>query len=93
MTLSTLDYSIILGYLVLVVLIGIFLSRKAGKSLNHYFLGGNQIKWYFLGLSNASGMFDISGTIWLVTLMFVYGIKSAWIPWLWPVFNQIFLML
>ena len=45
-----------------------------------------------LGLSNASGMFDISGTIWLVTLMFVYGIKSAWIPWLWPVFNQIFLM-
>ena len=24
--------------------------------------------------------------------MFVYGIKSAWIPWLWPVFNQIFLM-
>ena len=45
-----------------------------------------------LGLSNASGMFDISGTIWLVALMFIYGIKSAWIPWLWPVFNQIFLM-
>ncbi len=37
-------------------------------------------------------MFDISGTMWLVTLAFVYGIKSIWIPWLWPVFNQIFLM-
>ena len=92
MTLSTLDYSIILGYLVLVVLIGIFLSRKAGKSLNHYFLGGNQIKWYFLGLSNASGMFDISGVMWSVTLLFVYGLKSAWIPWLWPVWNQVFIM-
>lgn len=46
-----------------------------------------------LGLSNASGMFDISGTMWLVTLLFVYGLKSAWIPWLWPVFNQIFLMI
>jgi Na+/proline symporter len=45
-----------------------------------------------LGLSNASGMFDISGTMWLVTLGFVYGLKSIWIPWLWPVFNQIFLM-
>jgi len=45
-----------------------------------------------LGLSNASGMFDISGTMWLVTLAFVYGLKSIWIPWLWPVFNQIFLM-
>ena len=92
MRLNTLDYSIILGYLVLVVLIGFFLSRKAGKSLSHYFLGGNQIKWYFLGLSNASGMFDISGVMWSVTLLFVYGLKSAWIPWLWPVWNQVFIM-
>ena len=45
-----------------------------------------------LGVSNASGMFDISGTMWLVYLLFVYGLKSIWIPWLWPVFNQIFLM-
>lgn len=45
-----------------------------------------------LSLSNASGMFDISGTMWMVYLLFVYGLKSIWIPWLWPVFNQIFLM-
>ena len=37
-------------------------------------------------------MFDITGTMWLVYLCFVYGMKSVWIPWLWPVFNQIFLM-
>ena len=55
-------------------------------------LGGNKLPWYMLGLSNASGMFDISGTMWLVTLLFVYGLKSVWIPWLWPVFNQVFLM-
>ena len=30
--------------------------------------------------------------MWLVTLGFVYGLKSIWIPWLWPTFNQIFLM-
>lgn len=45
-----------------------------------------------LGISDASGMFDISGTMWMVYLAFVYGLKSLWIPWLWPVFNQIFLM-
>jgi hypothetical protein len=38
-------------------------------------------------------MFDISGTMWLVTIMFVYGLKSVWLPWLWPTFNQIFLMI
>jgi Na+/proline symporter len=37
-------------------------------------------------------MFDIAGTMWLVYLLFIYGLKSIWIPWLWPVFNQIFLM-
>ena len=68
------------------------MRKKAQSSKDNYLLGGKSIPWYLLGLSNASGMFDISGTIWLVTLMFAYGIKSAWIPWLWPVFNQIFLM-
>ena len=57
-----------------------------------YFLGGNKMPWYVLGLSNASGMFDISGTMLLVYWMFVYGLKSVWIPWLWPTFNQVFLM-
>jgi len=82
----------VLAYLVLTLFIGFYLSKQASKNLESYFLGGNKIKWYFLGLSNASGMFDISGTMWTVTIAFVYGLKSAWIPWLWPVWNQIFVM-
>jgi Na+/proline symporter len=74
-------------------MIGFFLKKKAQKNKKSYLLGGNDLPWYMLGLSNASGMFDISGTMWLVTLGFVYGLKSIWIPWLWPVFNQIFLMI
>jgi Na+/proline symporter len=60
--------------------------------MESYFLAGNDIPWYYLGLSNASGMFDVSGTMIAVAWLFVYGIKSAWIPWLWPVWNQIFMM-
>jgi solute:Na+ symporter, SSS family len=92
MSLSWIDISIVLLYLVLTLFLGFYLSKKASKNLESYFLGGNEIKWYYLGLSNASGMFDISGTMWTVTLTFVYGLKSAWIPWLWPVWNQIFVM-
>ncbi|MEM6806469.1 MAG: sodium:solute symporter, partial [Bacteroidota bacterium] len=75
MSLHVIDISIILLYLFLTVFIGFWISRKASKSLNAYFLGDNQIKWYFLGLSNASGMFDISGTMWTVSILFVYGLK------------------
>jgi len=92
MILSWIDISIVLLYLIGTLVLGFWLSMKASKNLESYFLGGNSIKWYFLGLSNASGMFDISGTMWTVTILFVYGLKSAWIPWLWPVWNQIFVM-
>lgn len=93
MKLAALDIVIIIGYLALTVFIGYFLSKKASKSIQNYFLGGNKIPWYMLGVSNASGMFDITGTMWTVTILFIYGLKSVWLPWLWPVWNQIFLMM
>ncbi len=93
MNLHIIDVLIIGAYVAATILIGFWISRRASRSMENYFLGGNTIPWYALGLSNASGMFDISGTMWLVTLLFVYGLKSIWIPWLWPVFNQIFLMI
>jgi Na+/proline symporter len=93
MRLHLIDVLIILAYLAATVVIGLILKKRAEKDKNSYLLGGNTMPWYMLGLSNASGMFDISGTMWLVTIGFVYGLKSVWIPWLWPVFNQIFLMM
>ena len=89
---SQLDKAIIVAYLAATVGIGFWISKRASKNIQNYFLGGNSIPWYMLGLSNASGMFDISGTMWMVSLMFIYGAKSVWIPWLWPVFNQVFMM-
>lgn len=93
MKLEFLDIAIIFGYLALTVLVGFYLSSRASKNLRAYFLGGNNIPWYILGFSNASGMFDISGTMWTVSICFIYGLKSAWIPWIWPVWNQIFIMI
>src|SRR5210317_2275192 len=92
MKLTILDILIICAYLASTIIIGLVMKKRAQKDKTAYILGGNKLPWYMLGLSNASGMFDISGTMWLVTLAFIYGLKSIWIPWLWPVFNQIFLM-
>lgn len=93
MKLSLIDGAIIAVYLIGIALIGLWQKNKAKESKESYMLGGNSLPWYALGLSNASGMFDISGTMWMVMLAFVYGLKSIWIPWLWPSFNQIFLMI
>jgi Na+/proline symporter len=92
MQLSWIDLGIIILYLIATICVGFWVSKRASQSMKHYFLGGNRLPWYMLGVSNASGMFDISGTMWLVYVTAAYGLKGVWLPWLWPVFNQIFLM-
>ena len=92
MKLHAIDAAIILIYFLFAIGAGIYVARRGSKDLNSYFLGGKTLPWYYLGVSNASGMFDISGTMWLVYVLFIYGLKSIWLPWVWPTFNQIFLM-
>ena len=87
------DVLIITIYITLTLGVGIWISKKASKGLDSYFLGGNSIKWYYLGLSNGSGMFDVSGTAWMVGILFLYGAKSFMFVWIWPIWNQIFIMI
>ena len=93
MKLHVIDIAIILAYLATMIFIGFYMRKKAKESKESYLMAGKKLPWYLLGLSDASDMFDISGTMWMVTLCFVYGLKSVWIPWLWPVFNQVFMMM
>ncbi len=93
MKLQFIDIAILLTYLISMVLIGLYMRNKAKQDKDSYLMGGKKLPWYMLGLSDASDMFDISGTMWMVALCFVYGFKSIWIPWLWPVFNQVFMMM
>ena len=90
MKLHTTDLLIICAYLIAMIVIGLILKKRAAQNMDSYFLGGKSLPFYMLGLSNASGMFDITGTMLMVYWAFAYGFKSLWIPWLWPVFNQIF---
>jgi Na+/proline symporter len=89
----SIDILIISFYIILTVAVGIWVSKRASNGLDSYFLGGKSIKWYYLGLSNGSGMFDVSGTAWMVGILFLYGVKSFMFMWLWPIWNQIFIMM
>lgn len=92
MKLSAIDLTIIGLYFLMMIVIGLIMKNRAKKSKDNYLMAGKKLPWYMLGLSDASDMFDISGTMLLVSMAFLYGFKSIWIPWMWPVFNQVFLM-
>jgi Na+/proline symporter len=87
------DLAIIFGYFATMIGIGVAVMKRASKGVHAYFLAGRALPWWVLGISNASAMWDITGTMWLVYNLFVYGLKGTWLPWLWPTFNQIILMI
>lgn len=92
MQIHAVDIAIIVIYMAVTLAAGVVLTKLASRNIDSYFLGGKTLPWYLLGVSNASGMFDITGTMMMVTWLFVYGVKGAWIPWIWPIFNQVLLM-
>ncbi len=91
--LNWVDITIVLVYFLAMIAIGVAVMRRASRSMDSYFLAGNALPWWVLGISNASAMWDITGTMWLVYNLFVYGLKGTWLPWLWPTFNQVILMI
>ena len=57
-----------------------------------YFLAGKSLPWWIIGVAHGSSGIDITGTMWFVTMLFVYGVKATWLLWVWPLFNVIFRM-
>jgi solute:Na+ symporter, SSS family len=94
-SLSTVDVVIIFAYLAVVVSLGLVMKRRAAKNLNSYFLGGRSLPWWALAMSGSSSYFDITGTMWIVSLFVVIGIKGMWLQWMWgfilPAFYMAFM--
>ena len=77
MKLQAADLAIIVAYLITMVVIGWTLRKKARANKLNYLMGGKSLPWYMLGLSDAGDMFDISGTMWMVSLCFIYGLNCS----------------
>ena len=88
--LHQIDIFIIVGYLAAIIALGWFLSKRASKNLDSYFLAGKSLPWYVIGTSHGASGFDITGTMWFVAMFFTYGLKAAFIPWIWPLFDRVF---
>ena len=77
------DNLVIVAYFVLVIGLGVWYSSKASKNLEAFFLGGKSMHWLALAMSGSVSTFDITGTMWIVSMLFVLGMRSMWIHWMW----------
>ena len=81
MHLSTLDWAIILGYLVFALGVGIYYSRRAGKNPEEYYLAGRSLPWWVLGTSMVATTFAADTPLLVTELTRDKGIWENWIWW------------
>ena len=77
------DFCIIVVYFAIVIGLGFWYRKRASKDLGAYFLGGKSIHWLGLAMSGSVSNFDITGTMWIISILYVLGMKSMWHHWMW----------
>lgn len=70
------DQGIILFYLCALIILGIFLKRRASQNIDNYFLGGRKIPWWVLGISGTTSFLDMTGTMVIASFFYIAGVKG-----------------
>ena len=81
MSLSILDWVIIVGFFLLIVGVGLSYTKKAGKSLENFFLGGRNLPWYIAGISMVATTFAADTPLAVTELVGQSGISGNWLWW------------
>lgn len=81
MNLSILDYAIIVGFFALVIIIGIVVSKKSGKSSAEYFLSGRSMPWWLLGFSMVATTFSTDTPNLVTDIVRTNGVSGNWVWW------------
>jgi len=79
--LVTLDWIVIIFFLVLIISIGLSFTQKAGKNLSSFFLGGRNLPWYIAGVSMVATTFAADTPLAVTELVAQNGISGNWIWW------------
>ena len=81
MKLTALDHAIIAAFFVISTLIGIFASRRSGKSFSEYFLAGGKMPWWMLGVSMVATTFAADTPNLVTDIVRRDGVSGNWIWW------------
>jgi Na+/proline symporter len=80
-TLTPLDWIILAAYFVASFAIGIYYTRRAGRSVGDYFLSGRNLPWWLAGTSMVATTFAADTPLAVAGLVARDGIAGNWIWW------------
>src|SRR5215469_12969595 len=81
MSFTLLDWSAIIGYLAITLILGLYFRRSAAKSSEDYFVSGRSVPWWLAGTSMVATTFAADTPLLVAGLVYTQGISGNWIWW------------
>lgn len=78
---NLIDWLIVLVYLILTMVMGLYLSRQGSKSLADFFVSGRSLPWWLAGISMAATTFSIDTPLYITGVVANRGIAGNWEWW------------
>lgn len=75
------DWSLILLYFVISLVIGIVVTRRAGSSASEFFLSGRSMPWWLLGVSMVATTFSTDTPNLVTDITRQNGVAGNWVWW------------
>src|SRR4051812_47434938 len=81
MTLTWIDWAIVVAYFALSAGIGLIFTKRGGESMSEYFLSGRQVSWWLAGASMVATTFAADTPLVVTGLVFSSGVAGNWLWW------------
>src|SRR5205085_1203466 len=81
MNFTLLDWSAIIGYLLITLILGLYFRSRSGKSMDDYFVSGRSVSWWLAGTSMVATTFAADTPLVVTGLVYTQGISGNWLWW------------
>lgn len=81
MTLNTIDWAIVVGFMAITLAVGLAVTKRAGRSSADFFLAGRGMPWWLLGMSMVATTFSAGTPNFVADVVRQQGVAGNWIWW------------
>ena len=81
MHLTAADWAAIVGYLLVMLAMGLYFRGRSGKSTEDYFVSGRNVSWWLAGTSMVATTFAADTPLVVSGLVYTQGVAGNWLWW------------
>src|SRR5712675_2853701 len=81
MPLNWIDWLVIIGYLLINLVIGMYYRKRASGNTEEFFISGRNVSWWLAGTSMVATTFAADTPLLVTGIVATQGIAGNWIWW------------